>query len=319
VLAQSRDVAQLVQQFGGQAREALKRAVAPREWQRSGITAWDFGELPRFIVRQVFGADLRSYPALVDRQKSLDLTLLDTEQAAEEATRRGVQRLLMLVARGPLSVFAKQCPPPFASRASLLIPRAEVEAFRELFLMRVVEEAFDFGQGAALPRNKPAFDALVAGGLPRIAAAFKRLERASAAASAELQSTLHALDAAAKHPSGTHASVEIRAQIEQLFPRDLLANIELLRLEQFPRYLRAARARLTRAIADPRKDADKFAPFAGPWGAFLSRQASASDRDAVRALRWAFEELRVALFAPELKPAAPVTLASVTLALSALR
>ncbi|MES1178501.1 MAG: ATP-dependent RNA helicase HrpA [Myxococcales bacterium] len=318
-IAQSREVAQLIQQHGGRAREALRRAPPPREWERTGITSWDFGELPRFVVRRVLGADLRSYPALVDRQKSVDLTLLETEQAAEAATRLGVRRLLALAARSPLSVFAKQVPPPFANRSALLIPRSEVEAFRELFLARVVEEAFELAEGAVLPRRKPAFDELLAAGTPRIASAFKRVERATAAASAELQNTLRALASAAKHPSATAASSDIRAQLEQMFPSDLLLTVELARLEQFPRYLRAAQARLTRAIADPRKDADKLAPFAPLWSAFLAKRGSATDRAATRALRWAFEELRVAIFAPELKPASPVSVASITTTLSALR
>ncbi|MEO6602895.1 MAG: ATP-dependent RNA helicase HrpA [Polyangiaceae bacterium] len=318
-LAQSRDVAQLAQQYGGQAREALRRAPPPREWERTGITTWDFGELPPFIVRRVLGADLRSYPALLDRQQSVDLALLETEPAATSATRLGVRRLLALAARSPLSVFAKQVPPPFANRASLLVPRSEVEAFRELFLARVVEEAFALGEGAAPPRNRAAFDALLVTGTPRIAAAFQRIERATVAASAELWNTLRALDSAAKHPSATAAISDIRAQLEQLFPRDLLATVELSRLDQLPRYLRAAQARLTRATTDPRKDADKSAPFSPLWAAFLSKQGNARDREATRALRWAFEELRVAIFAPELKPAAPVSLASLTTALSALR
>ncbi len=318
-IASSRDVAQLIQLHGGQAREALRRVAPPRAWERTGITTWDFGDLPPFIVRRVFGADLRSYPALIDRQKSVDLALLETEQAAQSTTRLGVRRLLALAVRSPLSVFAKQCPPPLSTRASPLVPRSEVEAFRESFLARVVEEAFALGESATLPRNQEAFAALVATGTPRIAAAFKRLERATSAASAELQNTKRALDSAAKHPSGTAASAEIRAQLEQLFPPDLLTTVELSRLEQFPRYLRAAQARLTRAIVDPRKDADKFAPFAPLWSAFLNKQSRANDREAARALRWAFEELRVAVFAPELKPAAPVSLASLTVTLSTLR
>ena len=318
-IASSRDVAQLIEQHGGQAREALRRVAPSRAWERTGITTWDFGELPPFIVRRVFGADLRSYPALVDRQKSVDLTLLETESAAQSATRFGVRRLLALAARGPLSVFAKQCPPPFPTRASLLVPRGEVEAFRESFLTRVVEEAFALGEGAALPRNQAAFTALLAIGTPRIAAAFKRLERATVAASTELSNTKRALDSAAKHPSGTAASAEIRSQLEQLFLPDLLTTVELPCLEQFPRYLRAAQARLTRAVVDPRKDADKLAPFAPLWSSFLNKQSRASDRDAARALRWAFEELRVAIFAPELKPAVPVSLASLSVTLSSLR
>ncbi len=319
VIAQSRDVAQLIQQHGGQAREALRRVAAPPQWERSGITSWDFAELPQFVARAVYGTQVRSYPGLVDRQTSVDLRLFESERAAEEASRLGVRRLVMLAARSPLSVYSKQSPPPFVTRAAFMVPRAEVDAFRVLFLGRVVEEAYGLGEGAPLPRSKSAFEALLAVGNPRLSASFKRVERATAAASAELQTTLRALDAATKQPSGRQASAEIRAQIEQLFPENLLASVELSRLEQFPRYLRAAQARLTRAITDPRKDADKLAPFAPLWQAFLSKQASAGDRDATRALRWAFEELRVAIFAPELKPAAPVTVASLSTSLAALR
>jgi len=317
-VAQSRDIALLIEQHGGQAREALRRAAPPPEWQRAGLSSWDFGELPEFVVRLVLGTELRSYPALIDRQKSVDLSLLESASAAESATRLGVRRLLALAARRQLSAFAKQAPAPFTSQQGLLASRAEQEAFREQFMNRVVEEAFGVAD-SAIPRHKAAFEALLAAGTPRVAAAFKRLERATVAAASELQATLRALTNAAKHPSGTAAALEIRAHLAQLFPPDLLVTVELARLEQFPRYLRAAQARLTRAVSDPRKDADKLAPFAPLWHAFLAKQQAASDREATRALRWAFEELRVAIFAPELKPALPVSVASVTSSLSALR
>jgi ATP-dependent helicase HrpA len=174
-------------------------------------------------------------------------------------------------------------------------------------------------EGATLPRDKASFDAQLALGTPRIAAAFKVLERATVMAAAELQTTLRALDSAAKHPSATAASAEIRAQLEQLFVRELIETVPLSRLEQFPRYLRAAQARLTRAIIDPRKDADKLAPFAPLWAAFLARQSALSDRSSAAALRWAFEELRVAIFAPELRPTSAVSVASLTQALAQLR
>ncbi|HKO50332.1 MAG TPA: ATP-dependent RNA helicase HrpA [Polyangiaceae bacterium] len=318
-VAQSRDVAGLIAQHGGRAREALRRAAPPAKWERSGITSWDFGELPAFIVRRVLGAELRSYPALIDRSTSVDLSLLETQGAAQAATRLGVRRLFALAARSPLSAFAKQCPPPFSLRAAFLVPRAEVEAFRERFLARVVEEAFDCAEGAALPHDQATFAARLALGTPRIALAFKALERATLAASSDLQATVRALESAAKHPSATAASAEIRAQLEQLFSADLLETVPLSRLEQFPRYLRAAQARLTRAISDPRKDADKLAPFAPLWAAFCNRQKSIADRSSASALRWAFEELRVAIFAPELRPAAAVTVASLTQALAQLR
>src|SRR6478609_6436605 len=305
-IAQSRDVTELIEQHGGRAREVLRRAAPPAQWERTGITTWDFGELPAFVVRRVFGAELRSYPALLDRAKSVDLSLLETESAARAATRLGVRRLFALAARSALSALVKQCPLPFSLRAAFLIPRTEVDAFRDSFSMRVVEEAFGCVEGAPLPHDKASFDAQLMAGTLRLASAFKALERATLAASSELQATLRALDSAAKHPSAKGASTEIRAQLEQLFPPDLIQSVPLARLEQFPRYLRAAQARLTRAVSDPRKDADKLAPFAPLWASFMARRGSISDRTSAQALRWAFEELRVAIFAPELRPAAPV-------------
>lgn len=315
-VAESRDLPMLFERYGAEARAAFTRSAPPAAWERAGVTSWDFGDLPEFVVRRVSGVELRSYPALVDRTKSVELRLLEAPAAAELATRAGVVRLLALATQRQLAAFTKQIPAPFAQKNALLVPRAEVEAFREVFVARVLEEAFPFAQA---PRTKAAFAALLAAGTPRIASAFKRVEHAVAAASSELHATWRALDNAAKHPSSTAASAEIRAQLAQLFPADLLATIELARLEQFPRYLRAAQARLTRAISDPRKDADKLAPLAPLWQTFAKKSVHAQDRAAVYALRWSFEELRVAIFAPELKPAQPVTLAGLAQALAGLR
>ena len=91
--------------------------------------------------------------------------------------------------------------------------------------------------------------------------------------------------------------------------------VPLARLEHYPRYVRAAQARLQRAIADPRKDADKHAPFGPLWEAYLAKRSS----EGARELRWSFEELRVAIFAPELKTAEPVSIAKVAAAVAALR
>jgi ATP-dependent helicase HrpA len=99
----------------------------------------------------------------------------------------------------------------------------------------------------------------------------------------------------------------------------LLLYVDLQLLEQFPRYLRAAQSRLQRAVNDPRKDASKAEPFAPIWQAFLAKRSAAREQGIARRLHFAFEELRVSLFAPELKPAPSVTIASVAAAVHALR
>jgi ATP-dependent helicase HrpA len=319
VLAESRDVGSLLRQHQPRARDALKDAAPHSAWERRGITSWDFGDLPEFVTRTVLGSEIRAYPALLDRQSSVELALLESARAAQLATLGGVTRLLSLASRRPLGALVDSLPGAFPQASGVPVSRAENAAFRERVLARIVLLAFELGEGSVLPRCKADFERLVSLGTPRIAPAFRAVCDAVAAASAELGRTLLALNNAAKHPSGKAVVQEVRAQLAQLFPADLVSTVELPRLEQFPRYLRAAQTRLARAVTDPRRDAEKLAPFAPHWAAFLDKRTRASDQGAATALRWAFEELRVAIFAPELKPAMAVSVASIAAALSALR
>ncbi len=326
VIAQSRDVAALLTAHGARARELFQQSAPAVKWERTGLTTWELGELPEFVTRTVLGARVRAYPALVDAKTSVDLKLLEAADVAVDSTRAGVLRLCALGAHKALGSVAKKLPAPFPRADRMPPSRAEVDAFRERVLWRVVQEAFGISDAARsaqstaeLPRTQAAFQALFAAGAPRIEASATRVGRSVQAAAAALEKCWQALSAAASQPSGTHASRDIRAQIDLLLPADLLSRVELERLDQYPRYLRAAETRLARAITDPRKDADKLSPFAPLWRQFLDKRASYRDRDGAEALRWAFEELRVAIFAPELKPAFSVSVASVTRELAALR
>ena len=318
-IAESRELGALIREHGAQARDAISRTSSPPKWERSGITRWDFGDMPEYVTRTVLGSVVRAYPAIVDKRSSVDLALLESREAADAATRTGLRRLFSLGSQRALVAFAKRVPPPLPRVDRMPASRTESEAWRDQVLSRVVDEAFGLGPSEAWPRTQAAFDAQLNRGMRLIDAAFERVSRALVAIAAELDKTQRALAAAAKQPSGTHAARDIRAQLDLLIVPDLALGVELDKLEQYPRYLRAAQTRLTRAISDPRKDADKLAPFAPVWAAFLDRRAKLRDKDGARSLYWEFEELRVAIFAPELKPAIPVSVVAVTRRLEQLR
>ena len=318
VIAQSRDVSALIREHAPEARQAFVRESTPPSWERAGLTRWDFGAIPEFVTRPVLGAKVRAYPAIVDRQKAVDLTLLESREAADSATRAGVRRLLMLGSQRALAVFAKRVPPAFPRTDRMPPSRAESDAFRDRVLLRVVEEAFEL-RTAPLPRDAAAFEALLAAGQRRVDAVFERVSRAVVAIAAELDKTQRALSASARQPSGTNAARDITAQLELLMRPELVDQIELERLEHYPRYLRAAQTRLSRAITDPRKDADKLAPLVPLYNAYLEKQKRARDPAAARNIYFDFEELRVAIFAPELKPAYPVSAVAIARSLETLR
>jgi ATP-dependent helicase HrpA len=330
VIAQSKDVRGLFEQHGSSARSAWKDAAPPSRWERKGLMAWDFGDLPPFVTQRVSGTEIRRYPAVIDREASVEIALLESPRAADAATRGGVRRLLTIAARGHLSLVVPRIPPCFARPSGASPSRDENDAFRATVVARIVEDAFDVGPAASAqdgvvadaappPRTKHAFEDRLALGAPHIAPVARRYIDAITRASAELDGTLRALRSATKHPGAKVAIAEIRAQIEGLFPPDLLAWVPLPRLEHFPRYLRAAQARLGRAIADPRKDSEKLAQVAFVWSAFVAKEKTARDRASAAALRWSFEELRVAVFAPELKTPVPVTVARLAADVAALR
>ena len=319
VVAQSRDARDLQTRFGARAREVVRETKAPQAWDRKGLVTWDFGELPAHVERRAAGLVVRAFPALVDRGAAVDLVLLESAPEAEKASRAGVRRLLMLASRAPLSTITPRLPSAFARPNGAMASRTDHEAFRQALLARIADAAFDLEGDAPLPRTKAAFDALVKLGAPRLEPVHAAFARVIAAASAELEKTLTALRAASKHPSGRAAVQEMFAQLEELFPADLVAWVPLARLEHYPRYLRAVQARLSRAVTDPPKDAGKLAPLTPLWTQFLVKRKTARDQAAARELRWAFEELRVAIFAPELKTPAPVSVAKVSSALAALR
>ena len=313
VVAEGRVLAELQAQLGVRARAALKRTApegpAARTWERAGLTAWDFGELSPFVVRRVAGTDLRAYPAIVDNGSSVDLGLLESSAAAEAASRKGIRRLFTVAARRELSSISPRLPRPLASPAGAMESRALRDTFQARLLARIVDGAFQLEEGSPLPRTKAAFDAQLSAGIPKLDGLFRLWSQNLSVAALELDKTLAALKSAAKHPSGRAAILDIHAQLDALVPPDLLAWIPLTRLEHYPRYLRAAQTRLARAVTDPRKDAEKVAPVAALWATFLAKQQRARDDEVadVREIRWMFEELRVAVFAPELKTPVPVS------------
>jgi ATP-dependent helicase HrpA len=318
-VAQSKDIGALWKQHLGSAQAALRSADPAPRWERKGVMAWDFGDLAPFVARRVAGTEIRTYPAIVDRESSVELALLESLAAAEAASRTGVRRLLTIAARGALSEFAHRIPPAFARPNGATPSRGDHEAFRVRVVARIVDEAFGLGEGARLPRSRRAFEDLLVAGTPRIAPTARGTIDAIGRAASELDATLKALRSAAKHPGARAAIAEIAAQLEVLFPADLMVWVPAGRLEHFPRYLRAAQARLGRAIADPRKDSEKLAQVTALWTAFVAKEKTARDRETVANLRWSFEELRVAVFAPELKNPVPVSVAKLAADVAALR
>jgi ATP-dependent helicase HrpA len=249
----------------------------------------------------------------------VELLLLESSDAAALSLRGGVRRLIHIAHRQQISSFSAKFPRPLSSKSGLAA-RGVDEAFRAAFLERLVDEAYELLDLTKLPRTKAEFDARLASGAGRLGAVYTQYATALQAARVELDKVTASMASAGKHPGATAALTDLRNQLALMLPDDLMAHVPFSVLQQFPRYFRAMPLRLGRAITDPRKDASKLEPVLPLWAAFTKKRAASKTPNALgwHALRWEFEELRVAIFAPELKTPYPVTASKISTALAAL-
>ncbi|MPN14069.1 hypothetical protein SDC9_161395 [bioreactor metagenome] len=104
---------------------------------------------------------------------------------------------------------------------------------------------------------------------------------------------------------------DLQGQLAGLLPKDFLVCFSWEQLAQFPRYLKAASVRLDKLRNNPARDAQLMAEWkslANAWEreALNKRRAGVRDEQ-VESFRWLLEELRVGLYAQELKTPMPVS------------
>jgi ATP-dependent helicase HrpA len=105
------------------------------------------------------------------------------------------------------------------------------------------------------------------------------------------------------------ACADIDQQLARLFPRGFVTATPPAQLAHYLRYLKAIAARLDRIKADPARDAQRMTDIATLQTPYLrevaARKGQADPR--LEEFRWLLEELRVSLFAQELRTPMPVS------------
>ncbi len=91
-VAAGRDVAELQEKLAAKAAKA-RGARAKARFEREGIVAWDFGALPETLEEE------GRFPALVDRGEACALTLVASKEEAAAATVLGVRRLFAIACK----------------------------------------------------------------------------------------------------------------------------------------------------------------------------------------------------------------------------
>ncbi|MDP2832025.1 MAG: DUF3418 domain-containing protein, partial [Pseudomonadota bacterium] len=193
----------------------------------------------------------------------------------------------------------------------LVMEPLEFQTYREFgYLARdVLAAAMLATREVADIRSQAAFAETAQAIRPRLSETCARLANTTTESIAAAQRLSQALN---KTPAVWKVAVtDLREQLDALvFPGFLVAHPGE-RLAHLPRYLKAMELRLAKLPNQPARDSTaqrEMAPLLTAWRNRVERQKAQGQNDpALDAFRWQLEELRVSLFAQELKTPEPVS------------
>jgi len=302
-MASDRDLAALKEKLGQAAR--LTFAKTPElDIEKKGLTNWDFGDLPEKIAFTRHGQSLTGYPALEDDGDSVSIRLFDTAEAANAAMRAGVRRLLRLALNPQMKQLEKSLP-GFTQTALLLRAVANPDDLKEDLLTAITDRAF-IGDDE-LPRTAKDFATQKDRARTRLAAVSDAACRILSTIAADYQAIQARL--AAKPPGNVAA--DIREQLANLVYKGFLAATPWDQLQHLPRYLKATVRRLEKLSGAVERDTKWTAAVRELWQDYQKRlekhrKEGVYDPE-LHKFRWMIEELRVSMFAQELKTPYPVS------------
>ncbi len=305
-LAISRSLAELREKYGNRVEQSFALAEVGGETvegELTGLTSWSFGDLPELQEITVAGRKVVGFPALVDEGESVALRAFDTPEKAALQHRAGLRRLFALGLREQMKYVQKNL--GLRDMALQFINLFSERELQEQLLAATLERTCMM---APLPQTATEFEQRWADAKPRVALVAQELARLTGTILAEYAALQRKLGLAKAFPT---VAADIAAQCATLLDRSFLLATPFERLQHFPRYLKAAGLRLEKLRADPTRDAAAM----GEWQRLakpfererMARQKAGVHDPFLDEFRWLLEELRVSLFAQELRTPTPVS------------
>ncbi|WP_232077452.1 ATP-dependent RNA helicase HrpA [Variovorax sp. PBL-E5] len=284
----------------GVARSAEPAAAAPPAGQR--YTAWTFGELPELMEVRRGAQSLIGFPALIDGGDAVTIEVFDEPAVAAAKHRAGLRRLFALQLRDALKYLEKNIP-DLQKMAVLYMPLGTLEDLRAQIIDVALERAF---LQDPLPADETAFKRRVEEGRGRLTLIANEVARLAGVILVEYGTALRKIrDSKAAPDTAADAS----QQLQRLIGRDFIIGTPWPQLQHFARYLKAITLRLDKLRADPARDTQRMAELRPQeqryWRLVAERKGKVDER--MSELRWLLEELRVSLFAQELRTPQPVS------------
>ncbi|HEX6734658.1 MAG TPA: ATP-dependent RNA helicase HrpA, partial [Azonexus sp.] len=302
-LDMNRSLLALRGEWGKEAKEEFAELhETPAEYTR--LTDWTFGELPELMEVPVGAQTVLGYPGLVDDGDTVSLKVFDSAEEAAAAHRKGLARLFMLQFREQVKYFDKNVPGLTQMAMQYMSLGSSDDLKRQLVDLTFERACLT----EPLPTTPEAFKARCTEAKARLGLIMQEICRLVGTVLTEWQAVTKKLPA---FKAQAAAVADIEAQVKRLLARSFVVDTPFERLQHYPRYLKAIVVRLDKLKANPARDAQLMAEYGPLWSNYERRAIQLAKLGTpdpqVEQFRWLLEELRVGLYAQELRTPVPVS------------
>ena len=267
------------------------------------FTDWTFGELPELMEIQRGGHTLIGFPALIDKGQHVEIDIFDEPDVAAAKHRAGLRRLVALQIKEPLKYLEKNIP-DLQKMAMAFMSLGTADELRD----QIIDVALDRAYLAdPLPTDAASFKARVEEGRTRLNLIAQEVARLAGSILVEYAAAARKLKDA-KPPKDV--ADDIAGQLQRLMSKRFVTQTPYAQLQHFSRYLKAITLRLEKLKGDPARDALRMTELRPLDQRYIRRLADLKGVLDARTdeFRWLLEELRVSLFAQELRTPQPVSI-----------
>ncbi|MET3820196.1 ATP-dependent helicase HrpA [Burkholderia sp. PvR073] len=266
------------------------------------LTTWNFGKLPELLEIRRRGQTLYGYPALVDRGTHCDVEVFDSPEEAARIHRAGLRRLFALQLKEPIKFLEKNLP-GLREMAMQYMSLGTQDELRDQLIDTALDRAC---LQDPLPDDDVSFHARRDEGRSRLNLLAQEIARLVGQILAEYAGLVKKL-AQAKPFAQAHA--DLQQQLAALVGKRFVIDTPYAQLAHFPRYLKGIALRIDKLKADPARDAKQsgeLLPLVQQYQRAVSQRGGVAD-PRLAEFRWLLEELRISLFAQELRTPMPVS------------
>ena len=298
-LKSGRDLEALQSEYVGEVEETLLK-FSDNSIERDQVSDWNFGDLPESVDIEKSGMTMQGYPALQASSTGVGIKLFATKSAALSAMPAGLRALYRVVLKEELKYLQRKLP-----GINVLSLRFTPFGSKQILIDDILDAAIDetFIHDRQIPRTRDAFQQILQSNRANLVGVAGEL-------CASLDQVFEHHRQVAKRLEGSislswiEPATDIKDQIAALVFPGFVSATGLQRLSRVPVYFKAMNKRLDAIDNAPDKDRRRRSEFLPVWEQFKALPADKDDDPAYRiahnALRWAFEELRISLFAQDL-------------------